>query len=63
MIVKMMEMHPFKEVEYKKYSAKLKVAEELYKKLVGEPKTAKEKADKFNKVGLIIRTILEDEKI
>lgn len=50
-----------KEVEYSKYSSKLKVAEEIYKKLIGEPKTAKELADKYNKIGLIIRTILKND--
>jgi len=51
-----------KEIDYNNYCSKLPIAEEIYKQLSGENKerkTAQEIADKYNKVGLIIRIILK----
>jgi len=48
------------EVEWSKYSSQLPVAEAIYAKLLPEPRTANELADRHNKVGSIIRLILEE---
>ncbi len=51
------------EVDYNKYCSKLDIAENIYKEMFGEPKTAQEKADRYNKIGTIIRIILKEEKL
>lgn len=50
------------EIPFEEYKSTLAGAEELYNVLFGEPKTHKEVADKFNKVGLINRHILKTLK-
>lgn len=54
-------MYPFKEVEYKKYISELDVAKDICNRLLGEPRTAKEIADRYNQVGNVIRIILEEK--
>lgn len=46
-------------IEYNKYKSTLSKAERLYNSFYGEPKTYKEWAEKFNKVGEINRLIWE----
>jgi|LakMenEpi03Aug12_release.lakeMendotaPanAssembly.Ray.scaffolds.fasta_scaffold00102_86 hypothetical protein len=55
-------MNKKSEISWKDYSNVLPLADKIYLGLFGEPKTHVEWADKFNKVGGIVRLIIKETK-